>query len=109
MKDDGEYGKIDNLHVTYDGNQLKSVTDDALPANRYSSFNFIDGANEAVEYAYNGVGALTMDKNRGISSIRYDNLNNPERIAFSDSSSIHYCYAADGTKLRTTYTTAPGA
>ena len=107
LKDDGEYGKIDNLHVTYDGNQLKSVTDDALPVNRYSSFNFIDGANEAVEYAYNGVGALTMDKNRGISSIRYDNLNNPERIAFSDSSSIHYCYAADGTKLRTTYTTAP--
>lgn len=28
-----------------------SVTDDALPANKYSSFNFIDGDNETVEGA----------------------------------------------------------
>ncbi len=49
-KDNGEYGKIDNLNIKINGNQLLSVTDDALPANKYSSFNFIDGANEQTEY-----------------------------------------------------------
>ena len=41
-KDNGEYGKIDNLNIKLNSNQLLSVTDDALPANKYSSFNFID-------------------------------------------------------------------
>ena len=101
-KDDGEYGKIDNLHIKLNGNQLLSVADDALPANKYSSFNFIDGANETVEYEYNDVGALTKDLNRGI-TIRYDNLDYPRRIDFKDGNSITYTYLPDGTLLSKEY------
>ena len=101
-KDNGEYGKIDNLNIKLNGNQLLSVTDDALPANKYSSFNFIDGANETVEYEFNGVGALTKDLNRGI-TIRYDNLGYPRRIDFKDGNSITYTYLPDGTLLSKKY------
>lgn len=101
-KDDGEYGKIDNLHIKLNGNQLLSVADDALPANKYSSFNFIDGANETVEYEYNGVGALTKDLNRGI-TIRYDNLDYPRHIKFNDGNSTTYSYLPDGTLLSKEY------
>ena len=101
-KDDGEYGKIDNLHIKLNGNQLLSVADDALPANKYSSFNFIDGANETVEYEYNGVGALTKDLNRGI-TIRYDNFDYPRRIDFKAGNSITYTYLPDGTLLSKEY------
>ena len=59
---------------SYTGKPTRIVTDDALPANKYSSFSFIDGANEEKEYEYNGVGALTKDLNRGL-KIKYDNLN----------------------------------
>ena len=79
-----------------------NVTDDALPANKYSSFNFIDGANEETEYEYNGVGALTKDLNRGI-TIKYDNLNYPRRIDFKDGNSITYTYLPDGTLVRKGY------
>ena len=101
-KDDGEYGKIDNLHIKLNGNQLLNVVDDALPANKYSSFNFIDGANETVEYEYNGVGALAKDLNRGI-TIRYDNLDYPRRIDFKDGNSITYTYLPDRTLLSKEY------
>ena len=101
-KDDGEYGKIDNLNIKLNGNQLLSVTDDALPANKYSSFNFIDGSNEQVEYEYNGVGALTKDLNRGM-TVSYDNLNNPRQIDFKGGNSITYNYLSDGTLLSKHY------
>ena len=101
-KDDGEYGKIDNLNIKLNGNQLLSVTDDALPANKYSSFNFIDGSNEQVEYEYNGVGALTKDLNRGI-AVSYDNLNNTRLIDFKGGNSITYNYLSDGTLLSKHY------
>ena len=101
-KDDGEYGKIDNLHIKLNGNQLLSVVDDALPANKYSSFNFIDGANETVEYEYNGMGALTKDLNRGM-TIRYDNLDYPRHIEFNDGNSTTYSYLPDGTLLSKEY------
>ena len=101
-KDNGEYGKIDNLNIKLNGNQLLSVTDDALPANKYSSFNFIDGANEQTEYEYNGVGALIKDLNREM-TVSYDNLNNPRRIDFKDGNSITYTYLSDGTLIRKGY------
>ena len=101
-KDNGEYGKIDNLNIKLDGNKLLNVTDDALPANKYSSFNFVDGANEQVEYEYNGDVALVKDLNRGL-SVSYDNFNNPRRINFKDGNSITYTYLPDGTLLSKSY------
>ena len=58
---------------------------------------------------YNGNGALTSDRNRGIANIDYDNLNNPTRIQFTDGSVTEYLYTAEGEKLMVTHTTAaPG-
>ena len=98
-KDNGEYGKIDNLNIKLNGNQLLNVTDDALPANKYSSFNFIDGANENTEYEYNGNGALVKDLNRGIQNIEYDLSGNPINIDFSNKKYIQYSYTPDGRKI----------
>ena len=67
-------------------------------SNKYSFFNFIDGANEHVEYEYNGVEALVKDLNRGM-TVSYDNQNNPRRIDFTDGNSITYNYLPDGTLL----------
>lgn len=72
LKDNGVYGKIDNLSLEMDGNRPVKVTDDALPVNRYATADFKDGADIDMEYTYNGVGALTSDANKGIDSIRYD-------------------------------------
>lgn len=107
LKDDGEYGKIDNLKISLDGNQVASVTEYALPVNRYEAFEFrkSDIIN-AHEYTYNGVGALVSDANRGIAHIEYDNLNYPREIQFTNGHIIRYVYAPDGTKLRTTRITA---
>ena len=58
---------------------------------------------------YNGLGALTSDRNRGIANIDYDNLYNPTRIQFTDGSVTEYLYTAEGEKLMVTHTTAaPG-
>lgn len=105
-KDDGEYGKIDNLSINLNGNLLYSVTDDANPVNSYASMDFKDKLSENQEYYYNGVGSLVSDVNKGISHIKYDNLNYPLEIQFSNGGIIQYVYAPDGTKLRTSYITA---
>ena len=54
----GDSGKIDNLKISLDGNQIASVTEYALPVNRYEAFEFKKGESiNAREYTYNGVGA----------------------------------------------------
>ena len=64
-----------------------------------------DGDNE---YAYNPNGAMTMDLNKGITNISYDQLGNLREITLSGNRSIRYIYAADGTRLRTTHTRRVG-
>lgn len=103
LKDNGEYGKIDNLNIVLDGNKIQKITDDALPVMKYSSLEFRDYANEPVEYEYNGNGALTRDLNRNIINIKYDYLCHPIQIMFKDSLDISYSYDALGNKLKTRY------
>ena len=103
-KDDGEYGKIDNLTFNLTGNLIYSVKDDADPVNSYASMDFKESTMGGQKYFYNGVGALVCDANKGIAHIEYDNLNHPREIQFTNGGIIHYVYAADGTKLRTSYT-----
>lgn len=103
LKDNGEYGKIDNLNIVLDGNQIQKVTDDAQPVRKYGTLEFRDRANENVECTYNGNGALTRDLNRDITEIRYDNLCNPVQVMFQDSLDIVYSYDALGNKLKTGY------
>lgn len=106
LKQDGEYGKTDNLNITLDGNRPVKVVDDAEPLYYEGAFDFVDDDNtQDIEYTYNAVGALTSDRNRGINQIEYDNLNNPRRIHFTDGSTTEYVYSVTGEKLRTIHCT----
>ncbi|MEI3456521.1 MAG: RHS repeat-associated core domain-containing protein [Bacteroides cellulosilyticus] len=94
-------GIIDNLSFTLNGNQLKSVNDDAT-ATASNGFEFKDGAKLATEYMYDANGSLIKDLNKGI-EIQYNLLNLPSQVKFSDGSTITYTYGADGVKLRTVH------
>ena len=98
------YGLIDNLNLTYNGNQLQSVYDNATNSVFGNGMEFKDAAHETVEYAYDKNGNLTKDLNKNITEIQYNILNLPSHIRFADGSSIVYEYAADGSKIRTTHT-----
>ncbi len=105
-KQDGEYGKIDNLNIQLDGNRIAKVTDDAEPVSYSGAIDFVDGANLSVEYTYDGNGNLTSDANKGISLIEYDDMNMPRRIQFTNGNVTEYVYTTDGQKLRTIHYTA---
>ena len=98
------YGLIDNLNLTYNGNQLQSVYDNATNSVFGNGMEFKDNAHETVEYAYDKNGNLTKDLNKNINGIQYNILNLPSHIRFAGGSSIVYEYAADGSKIRTTHT-----
>lgn len=97
------YGLIDNLSLTYNGNRLKSVKDNAVSAAYQDGFEFKDNANSATEYYYDANGNLTKDLNKKITDIQYNYLNLPSQIKFEDGSVFSYLYDANGTKLRTTH------
>ena len=98
------YGLIDNLNLTYNGNQLESVYDNATNSVFGNGMEFKDVVHETVEYAYDKNGNLTKDLNKNITEIQYNILNLPSHITFADGNSIVYEYAADGSKVRTTHT-----
>ncbi len=96
-----DYGLIDNLVLTYDGNQLKRVTDNAVSSAYGSGFDFKDGVDKKVEYEYDANGNLIKDLNKKIVDIQYNILNLPSRIQFENGNNISYLYDANGVKLRT--------
>ena len=98
------YGLIDNLNLTYNGNQLQSVYDNATNSVFGNGMEFKNNANERVEYAYDKNGNLIKDLNKNITEIQYNILNLPGHIIFADGNSIVYEYAADGSKVCTTHT-----
>ena len=100
---ENSYDLIDNLSLTYNGNQLLAVNDDATNAAYSNNFEFKDGAKLSVEYSYDSNGNLTQDLNKKITDIKYNCLNLPSRIQFEDGNSIAFLYDANGTKLRTTH------
>lgn len=103
------YGKIDNLHLSYDGNRLTEVVEDAAAINRQGAFDFNPDQGSGVAYTYNSAGALTSDAHRGISTIDYDLQGHPEEMMWENGNSTSYVYTASGTKLRTVHSTAmPG-
>ncbi len=105
LKDDGIYGKIDNLHISLDGNRISSVTDDAAPVTRYANADFNETDLPGKQFTYDSEGALTSDLNRGVTSISYDDLGNPVAIDFVDGAKTRYVYTPDGEKVRTVHQT----
>ena len=105
-KNNGTFGLIDDLMYSYNGNQIKAISDKAGSLLYDGSFDFKDGANADVEYFYDTNGALIKDLNKGISKIEYDVLGNLKCITFSNGFKTKYVYDAAGNKLRTTHESA---
>ena len=97
------YGDIDDLSLTYNGNQLKKVTDHCPDLTYAGAMDFKDGADKSAEYLWDANGNMTRDRNKKIWSIGYNALNLPEEIQHYDGHIVRYTYAADGRKLRATY------
>jgi len=97
------FGTIDNLTMSYNGNQLIKADDSGESVSLSSSMDFKDGANASVEYFYDANGNLTKDLNKGITNISYNLLNLPRALSISNSfgsGTNTYLYSADGGKLR---------
>ena len=108
MLDSGDYGIIDDLTYSYEGNQVVKIDDAADESPSYSGvMHFRDAANEEAEYTYDANGNMLTDSNKGITSIDYNVLDLPQciktrpRIIFKENTgnAIYYTYSADGTKL----------
>uniref|UniRef100_UPI0022E71249 RHS repeat-associated core domain-containing protein n=1 Tax=Bacteroides bouchesdurhonensis TaxID=1841855 RepID=UPI0022E71249 len=99
------YGLIDNLNLTYNGNQLQAVNDNATSSAYGNGTDFKDGTHQTTEYTYDKNGNLIKDLNKDISKIGYNLLNLPDEVTFANGNSIRYEYTADGTKLRTVHKT----
>ena len=86
QKQDGQYGKIDNLNITLDGNRVVGVEDDAAPLLYKGALDFTVSTERDTEYTYDGDGRLTGDMNRSIAKIDYDAAGNPRRVQYMDGS-----------------------
>ena len=102
LKADGEYGKVDNLHIHYEGNRIKEVLEDAGSTVQTGSTDFPGKTGVRSSFEYNAWGALVRDDGRNISSVAYDNLGNPVGVKFStsDGSGAKYVYSAKGDRLK---------
>ena len=109
LRDNSQYGLIDNVSLYYIGNQLIHA-DDAVTGPDYAgAFHFRDsnGYQWDTEYEYDKNGRLTRDRNKGIWQIQYNLLNLPSKTTFSDGGSINYQYSASG-KKQMVWGSAPG-
>ena len=106
LQDNSQYGLIDNLSYTYNGNQLVTVTDAVSGPNYSGAFHFSDGSDEDVEYEYDQNGNLTKDLNKNIRQIDYNLLNLPSEMNLMINYAyyfISHVYDATGRLLRTNY------
>ena len=97
------FGLLVNLTMSYDGNQLKKVTDQCNELTYAGAMDFKDGADKTTEYTWDANGNMTQDLNKKIWRIKYNVLNLPEQIDYEDGHIVRYTYAADGRKLRVQY------
>jgi len=102
------YGIVDNLAMTYNGNQLVKVNDSGENISINNSSDFKDHTNGNGQYTYNRNGAMNKDSHKGISHIKYNSLNLPMSIEV-DAPGIKgrtkYVYSASGVKLRVIHET----
>ena len=98
------YGVMDNLTLTYDGNQLTGVTETANDYNATGTFEYKRASGS--EYLYDSNGSLLADRSRGIAYISYDSNGNPSRIYFMNGYMTTYTYSATGQKLAVEHSVA---
>jgi len=101
------YSLIDNLTLTYKGNQLQKGDDTSGPHSGYNSTEYTDySTNVASDYVYDANGNMTQNLDKDIVAIRYNVLNLPDIIQFKNGNQVINMYNANGQKLRTKYYTA---
>ena len=96
---------IDYLYLTYNGNQLVKVEDNGYLSYRYDIKQYHDNNTSGDDFAYDANGNMLYDKDRGIVAIRYNLLNLPDTIQFSNGNQIVHRYDAVGNRLETNYYT----
>lgn len=103
----GVFGNVDDLYMTYSGNKLTKVRDNAVHDAYNGATDFYTESKEK-EYplTYNNAGSLVSDAGRKIAKIQYDSNNNPVRIQFTNGNVTKYVYSATGEKLRVIYQTS---
>ncbi len=91
---------IDFLTYTYgtNSNKLIKIVDTAIANSKLGDFK--DGINAGDDYAYDGNGNLTKDRNKGIDTILYTHLNTPYEIRMNGKGKILYTYDNLGNKLK---------
>jgi hypothetical protein len=96
----------DYLNLTYNGNQLKKVTDNGTSQHSYNIKEYQDLSNQPTEFFYDKNGNTITDLDREIVTIKYNLLNLPDTVQFMNGNQIINKYSADGRKLQTDYVTA---
>jgi RHS repeat-associated protein len=96
---------VDYLTLNYRGNQLIKVTDVEGSWASYNIKEYHDKANLPLEFLYDSNGNMTKDLDRNIDTIKYNLLNLPDTIQFSNGNQIVHTYDAGGRKFRTEYFT----
>ncbi|MFB6456873.1 DUF6443 domain-containing protein [Chitinophaga sp. Hz27] len=92
---------IDRLAYRYasNSNQLVSVYDSTNITERLGDFK--NSPTNDIDYKYDKVGNLTMDLNKGISSIHYNHLFLPDEVVFTGNKGrISFLYDAAGNLLQ---------
>ncbi|AWG25601.1 DUF6443 domain-containing protein [Flavobacterium kingsejongi] len=90
---------IDELHYTYDPNSPNRLM--KIKDSTNSPQGFKDSPTDTDDYTYDDNGNITVDNNKGITTISYNHLNLPVKIVFgSESQKNEYLYDAVGTKLQ---------
>ena len=105
-KNYGGFGLVDDLHLTYAGNMLTSIRDNASRQSYAGATDFDGVTGREYPLTYDDAGSLKSDAGRKIARIEYDCRNNPVRIQFTDGNVTKYVYSAGGEKLRAIYQTA---
>ena len=90
---------------TYDGNQLVNVNDNGLGSYDYTTKQYHDNNTTDNDFAYDANGNLIYDQDRCIAAIRYNLLNLPDTIQFTNGNLIIHRYDAAGNRLESKYLT----
>lgn len=97
-------GPIDDIGFEYNGNQLKNawenLYDQDLTVVANNDFRDVYADNISTRYLYDANGNQYADFNKGIAWIKYNSLNLPEKIQFSNGNKAEYFYDASGVKYK---------
>ena len=94
------FGEVDNVVMTYDGNQLRQVNDATDEVILSSTMDVNDRENYNLHDAN---GNLLRCPDKDILNIKYNRLNLPEIITFENNDRIIFKYDATGRKLSEKY------